>query len=75
MRWRCDMGRRIIVVASLAGSLVGIGAAPALADEVTPSPAFGQHVSDMAPEHALEDGAAFGACVSAMAQGGDCPHA
>jgi len=68
------MRRRFIVVAALAGSLLGIGAAPAIADDVTPSPDFGQHVSDMAPEHALADGAEFGVCVSAMARGADCPH-
>jgi len=68
------MRRRFIVVAALAGSLLGIGAAPAIADDVTPSPDFGQHVSDMAPEHAQADGAEFAACVSAMARGADCPH-
>lgn len=68
------MRRRFIVVAAVAGSLLGIGAAPALADEVTPSPDFGQHVSEMAPENAQADGDAFGACVSAMARGAGCPH-
>lgn len=68
------MTRRFIVAATIVGSLLGIGAGPALADEVTPSPEFGQHVSDMAPNHPQADGAAFGACVSAMATGADCPH-
>lgn len=68
------MRRKFILVAALAGSLLGIGATPTLADEVTPSPDFGQHVSGMVPEHALADGAAFGACVSAMARGIECPH-
>lgn len=68
------MRHKSIVVAALAGSLLGIGAAPVLADEVTPAPDFGQHVSDMAPEHAQADGAVFGACVSAMALGAGCPH-
>jgi hypothetical protein len=35
---------------------------------------FGQHVAGMAPEHPQMHGALFGACVSTMAQGGDCPH-
>ena len=39
------MRHRFIVVAALAGSLLGIGAAPVLADEVTPSPDFGRHLS------------------------------
>ena len=68
------MKRKFLVVAALAGSLLGIGAVPALADGITPSPDFGQHVSDMAPEHAQTHGVAFGACVSAMARGASCPH-
>lgn len=36
--------------------------------------AFGQHVSGMAPEHAILHGALFGECVSEMAITGDCPH-
>jgi hypothetical protein len=37
-------------------------------------PAFGQHVSGMAPEHPKEHGRLFGECVSAMAQGAECDH-
>ena len=36
--------------------------------------AFGEHVSGMAPEHAILHGALFGECVSEMAITGDCPH-
>ena len=55
----------------------------AAADEDTPpappAPApegrdFGQHVSGMAPEHAILHGALFGECVSEMALNGECPH-
>lgn len=69
------MRRKLIVTATLAASLLGIGASPALADDVAPSPAFGQHVSAMVPQHPLEGGATFGACVSMMATGAGCPHA
>jgi hypothetical protein len=37
-------------------------------------PAFGQHVSGMAPDHPKEHGRLFGECVSAMAQGAECDH-
>jgi hypothetical protein len=53
-----------------------IGAAPAaLASGVSPGqdPAFGEHVSDMAPEHPIMHGRQFGECVSGMATG-ECPH-
>ena len=36
--------------------------------------AFGEHVSGMAPEHAILHGALFGECVSEMAITGECPH-
>ena len=36
--------------------------------------AFGEHVSGMAPEHAILHGVLFGECVSEMAITGDCPH-
>jgi hypothetical protein len=53
-----------------------LGATPAaLASNVSPGegPAFGEHVSDMAPEHPIEHGRKFGECVSGMAIG-QCPH-
>lgn len=68
------MRAKIIVVAALAGSLLGMSSVPASADEIGPSPAFGVHVSDMAPQHPLESGTLFAECVSTMARGEDCPH-
>jgi hypothetical protein len=49
-----------------------LGAAPALADVMpTPGggPAFGQHVSTMAPGNGGMSGVSFGECVSSMATG------
>lgn len=59
--------------------LLLLGATPALADGMpmpTPGggPAFGLHVSGMAPEHPIAHGAMFGECVSSMASTGTCPH-
>lgn len=68
------MKRKVLVVCALAATLLGLGAAPAIADSVSPSPAFGQHVSSMAPDHPLELGAIFGDCVSTMATTGSCSH-
>jgi hypothetical protein len=36
--------------------------------------AFGEHVSGMAPQHAIDHRRHFGECVSAMAQGDECDH-
>ena len=50
---------------------------PPQAPQPAPSPegrTFGQHVSGMAPEHAILHGALFGECVSEMAVTGECPH-
>jgi hypothetical protein len=68
------MGRRIIVVTTLVGAMLGATSAPAFADQVPPSPDFGQHLAEITPEHPQEDGAMFGACVSTMALGSECPH-
>jgi hypothetical protein len=70
------MSRRLVAVAALTLGLMVATAAPALAQEVIPGGgnAFGQHVAGMAPEHAIQHGAEFGACISAMARGLDCPH-
>jgi hypothetical protein len=67
---------RTAVVLALVALLAAVGAAPVGAEEVAPGggDAFGQHVAGMAPEHAIAHGAAFGACVSAMATTGSCPH-
>ena len=67
--------RRAVASVALTASLLGVAAVPAAADTVPPSPAFGPHVSGMAPEHPLEHGAMFGTCVSTMAQGATCSHA
>jgi hypothetical protein len=69
------MSRRLVAVAALTLGLMVATAAPALAQEVIPGGgnAFGQHVAGMAPEHAIQHGAEFGACISAMARGLDCP--
>ena len=71
------MLRRVIGVGVLTAGLVLAAAAPGVAHEAAPGggSAFGQHVAGMAPEHAIAHGADFGACVSAMARGLDCPHA
>jgi hypothetical protein len=70
------MLRRRLSGALFVGVLM-LGAAPAaVASDASPGggPAFGQHVSDMAPDHPLEHGGRhFGACVSGMARG-TCPH-
>ncbi|MBI4301808.1 MAG: hypothetical protein HY664_04300 [Chloroflexi bacterium] len=69
------MKKGFLVIAFLVAAL--FMATPVLADMPAPGdgPAFGQHVSGMAPQHPLEyGGAMFGACVSTMAQGDDCPH-
>lgn len=36
--------------------------------------ALGEHVSDHAPEHPLDQGQLFGDCVSELALTGTCPH-
>ena len=71
------MLRRAVGVAMLTAGLLLGAAAPGLAQDVAPGGgnAFGQHVAGMTPEHAIAHGAEFGACVSAMARGLDCPHA
>jgi hypothetical protein len=70
------MLRRVIGVEVLSVGLVLAAAAPGVAHEAAPGggSAFGRHVAGMAPEHAIAHGADFGACVSAMARGLDCPH-
>jgi hypothetical protein len=68
------MKRKLVIVFSVTATLLGVGASPALADSVSPSPAFGQHVSSVAPEHALASGAMFGDCVRTMARTGTCSH-
>jgi len=70
------MIRRVVGVAALTVGLVVGVAAPALAEDVAPGGGndFGQHVAGMAPEHAIDHGADFGACVSVMARGLACPH-
>jgi|DewCreStandDraft_5_1066085.scaffolds.fasta_scaffold00228_39 hypothetical protein len=73
------MPMRILVLPALVAALALAGASPLKAQPAMPAPGggptFGHHVAHMAPEHATEHGAMFGACVSAMARGGDCPHA
>jgi hypothetical protein len=71
------MIRRVVGVAALTVGLLVGAATPALAEDVVPGGGndFGRHVAGMAPEHAVAHGADFGACVSAMARGSDCPHA
>ncbi len=70
------MLRRIMMTATLAGSLVLAGTPSAGAADPAPGSgsAFGQHVAHMAQEHAAEEGPCFGACVSAMATDATCPH-
>jgi hypothetical protein len=71
------MLRRVVSVAVLTVGLVLGAAAPGLAQDVAPGGGngFGQHVAGMVPEHAIAHGADFGACISAMARGLECPHA
>ena len=71
------MLRRLVAVGVLTAGLVLSAAAPGVAHEAAPGGRsdFGQHVAGMAPEHAIAHGADFGACISAMARGLDCPHA
>lgn len=66
----------ILLGVSLMGAVLLAGAVPAFAEPLTPGggPAFGQHVSGMAPDHAKDHGAVFGECVSTMAQGAGCSH-
>jgi len=64
---------------SAAGQAAQPPAAPQSAQTSRPqtsadSRGIGQHVSSVAPEHPLLDGAHFGACVSEMAITGECPH-
>ena len=65
--------RGLVMAALVAGSLVGVGSGTAWAAEPAPGggPGFGQHVAQMAQEHAGPD---LGECVSAMATGAACPH-
>ncbi len=70
----------MILRRSLPGALLVValtlGATPAaLASNVSPGqgPAFGEHVSHMAPECPIKHGRMFGECVSGMATG-ECPH-
>jgi hypothetical protein len=62
-----------MIVTILTGVLLGAGAAPALAEDVPPSPAFGRHIASVTPEHPLEHGSMFGTCVGTMAVTGACP--
>jgi hypothetical protein len=68
---------KIAAITSAALVVLALGTSPVGAEDVAPggSNAFGQHVASMAPEHAIEHGADFGACVSTMARTGTCPHA
>jgi hypothetical protein len=67
------MLRRVLSSASLIAALL-LGAPPAaLADGAPPEPAFGEHVSGMAPDHPIMHRRHFGECVSGMARG-ECPH-
>jgi hypothetical protein len=69
------MTRRVLLSALMIAVLL-LGSAPAaLASSVRPGggPAFGEHVSSMAPEHPIMHGGHFGECVSGMARG-TCPH-
>lgn len=65
--------KRSILVSLIVSVLTLGGVQTSLAAEPAGGPAFGQHVAGMAPEHAIEHGARFGACVSAMATTG-WPH-
>jgi hypothetical protein len=67
--------RRSLPGALLAVALTLAVTPAALASNVSPGqgPAFGEHVSDMAPEHPIAHGRMFGECVSGMATG-KCPH-
>ena len=65
--------KRSVLVSLIVSVLTLGGAGTALAAEPAGGPAFGRHVAGMAPEHPIEHGAHFGACVSAMARTG-CPH-
>lgn len=69
--------QRTLIATIAAGAIALAGIAQASAEEgVSPGggPAFGQHVSGMAPEHPKGHGRMFGQCVSAMARTGQCPH-
>lgn len=65
--------KRFMVIAATALMTLG-GAGIATAAEPVGGPGFGQHVAAVAPEHPIQCGAGFGACVSAMARGESCPH-
>ena len=70
------------VAASFAVSFAAIAETTETTSTPAPQPtptqlegrAFGEHVSGVAPEHAILHGALFGECVSEMAITGDCPH-
>ena len=68
--------RGIMLGIALIGGMLVAGAAPTFADppSLGRGPAFGQHVSGMALEHATDHRAMFGECVSTMAQAESCDH-
>jgi hypothetical protein len=69
--------KRILIGFGLSAALLLLGATSVGADTMpTPGggPAFGQHVASMSPGNGGPmTGAAFGACVSAMASQAVCP--
>jgi len=66
--------RRLLAILTLAVVTFVGAATPALAAPANGGRDFGQRVSNMAPVCPQEHGAAFGACVSEMAKGGECSH-
>lgn len=78
--------RKLAIIASFALSFAAAAQTTETTNPPPPQPtatqpsgplegrAFGEHVSGMAPEHAILHGALFGECVSEMAITGECPH-
>jgi hypothetical protein len=69
------MARSLLITSILLLALLLTAAAPSLGlMHRGDGPGFGDHVSEMAPEHPRMHGHMFGECVSSMARGIDCPH-
>lgn len=67
---------RSLVLGSVLGLAIALPLVGSAAAQPAPGggPAFGQHVSEMAPSHPIDHGRDFGGCVSALATAGECGH-
>lgn len=70
------MNRRSLAALALSGAMLLITAVPALAQAPTPEDGllFGQHLTELAPTHAVDHGRMFGECVGGLASEGTCEH-